>query len=285
MKRNKFRNAILNLAIVTLFLVVIVTGIYIFKYFVYSYNREKELNRVQELQEEMQEEVARSIDSKTNKDMQNDKEVQTDSSAKSQKKEMLLEYKKSKEKYPDMYGRIKIAGLTVKNVDFDFIVMHTPDEKDFYQDKNWEKEIVNPGTSIWIDWRTKDETENIIIYGHNLKDQTMFGGLRFYKEKEFYEKHKFIQFDTLYERRMYQIIAISSSIVYYDEEPADEEYLFYEHVELDTKEEFDDYIKNIKENAYYETGETAYYGDEIITLCTCDYNIPNERLLVVAKKI
>ena len=61
--------------------------------------------------------------------------------------------------------------------------------------------------------------------------------------------------------------------------------MFYEHIELNSEEEFDEYVSYMKENSYYQIDSTAEYGDEIITLCTCDYWAQDARLLVVAKKI
>ena len=129
-----------------------------------------------------------------------------------------------------------------------------------------------------------DETENTIIYGHCMKNRTMFGSLKDYKDSSFYDEHKYIEFDTIYEKATYEIISVSKGIAYYEKEP-ENEYLYYKHTELDTEEAFDAYIQNAKNNAYYETGVTAEYGDKLITLSTCDYWTKNARLYIVAKKI
>lgn len=74
--------------------------------------------------------------------------------------------------------------------------------------------------------------------------------------------------------------------MYYDEnEIPDDAYLFYQHTDLSTKEEFNDYIKNIKANAYFDSKMSPTYGDSIITLCTCDYVTENARLLVISREI
>jgi len=180
----------------------------------------------------------------------------------------------------DLYGWIKIEDTVI-----DYPVMHTPNEANFYIHKNWEKEESKAGTPF-VDVRTVEgETENTIIYAHNMKNRTMFGSLKDYKESSFYKEHKYIEFDTIYEEATYEIIAVSKAIIYYDKEPPKDEYLFYEHTELESEEAFCAYVDCIKENAYYETGVTAQYGDKLITLCTCDYWTANARLLVVAKKI
>lgn len=191
---------------------------------------------------------------------------------------ILPEYEELYNQNSDLFGWIKIDGTEIN-----YPVMHTPETPNFYINKNWNKEESISGT-ICLDYRTSDATENIILYGHNMKDMTMFGCLINYKFESYYEQHKYIEFDTIYEKATYEIIAVSKAVIYY-EDKKDDEYLFYEHVELDTKEEFDAYIQNAKQNSYYEISTTAEYGDQIITLCTCDYWTENARLLVIAKKI
>lgn len=193
---------------------------------------------------------------------------------------ILSEYEKLYEENNDLYGWLRIEETVI-----DYPVMHTPENPNYYIHKNWEKEESNAGTPF-VDTRTiLGETENTIIYAHNMKNRTMFGSLREYKDKTYYEKHKYIEFDTIYEKSKYEIIAVSKAVVYYEKEPPKGEYLFYEHTELGSKGEFDAYVKTAKENAYFETGVTAEYGDKLITLCTCDYWTDNARLLVIAKKI
>ena len=194
-------------------------------------------------------------------------------------KTILPEYEKLYEENSDLYGWISIDGTLI-----DYPVMHTPDEPNYYIHNNWNKETSKSGTPF-IDARTKSDTENVIIYGHNMKNRTMFGSLREYKEKSYFEEHKYIEFDTIYEKAKYEIISVSKAVIYYDEKAPEDEYLFYEHVELDTEEDFNKYIESAKENAYYDTGVTSEYGDSLITLCTCDYWTENARLIIVAKKI
>lgn len=195
---------------------------------------------------------------------------------------MLPEYQVLYEENNDLFGWIRIEGTKI-----DYPVMHTPENPNFYLHRSWEREESIQGT-IYIDDRTTEDTENIIIYGHHMRDGSMFGSLKkYYSEPGYYEEHKYIQFDTLYEHATYEIIAVSKAIVYYPEgpKPPEGEYLYYEHVELDSEEEFDAYINAIKQNAYFETGVTAQYGDQLITLSTCDYWTENARLIVVARKM
>ena len=195
-------------------------------------------------------------------------------------KSILPEYEELYKENNDLYGWI-----TIEDTVINYPVMQTPNSENlnFYINRNWDKEETRYG-SIYVDGRCDDETENLLIYGHNTIDGSMFGSLIDYKEKEYYEQHKYIIFDTIYEKGLYEIIAVAKGIVYYENRP-DDKYLFYEHIELNSEEEFNEYMNYLKDNSWYEINNNAVYGDQIITLCTCDYWTENARLLVVAKRI
>ena len=232
---------------------------------------------ISELQAKKSEEVVYTIiEEPTNAIQKSNKEAK-----KIEERNILPEYEKLYEENSDLYGWIKIEDTII-----DYPVMHTPklEDTNFYINKNWKKEESKLG-SIYIDGRCKDDSENLIIYGHNMKDKSMFGSLTKYKEKEYYELNKYIEFNTLYQKATYEVIAVSKAVVYYNQDVPQNEYLFYEHIELNSKEKFDDYMCYMKENSYYDIENNAKYGDKLITLCTCDYWTENARLLVVAKKI
>lgn len=127
--------------------------------------------------------------------------------------------------------------------------------------------------------------DNVVIYGHCMNDYSMFGRLASYNSKSFYESHKYIQFDTLYERHTYEIIAIfvtsgTSGVG-----------LTYHSVNnFKSEAEFNDFITAIKGGSskvytLYDIPTTAVYGDKLITLSTCNYSMEDGRLVVVAKRI
>lgn len=123
---------------------------------------------------------------------------------------------------------------------------------------------------------------NFVIYGHNMRDGSMFGDLDFYKDEDFFKEHSLISFDTLYEERTYEIVAVFLSRVYREDE---EVFKYYDFYEADTQEEFQDFYENIKSMSLYDTGVTAEYGDTFITLSTCAYHVEDGRLVVVAKRV
>lgn len=222
-------------------------------------------------------------DTQDEEDSDTEKQQQETQKHFTQDTQMIPELKELYAQNEDLYGWIKIEGTNIN-----YPVMFTPEDPNFYIDKNWEKQLSykGVGTVIWIDGRTTKESENVIIYGHNSKSYTTFRSLTEYRDsKQYYEEHKYIEFYTLYEKQTYEIISVSKAAAYNDEIP-EGEYSFYDHIELDSKEEFDTYLQNLEQNAYYQIETTAEYGDKLITLSTCDYWAKDiARLIIVAKKI
>lgn len=284
--KNKFRNILLYVSIIVFFCSII--------YIVYSkYTMNQDQQQFEKLQEAKENEVSSSLESnsiylKKNEDAEKKplESQNTDDDAEkvlletesiNREKSILPEYDELYQENQDLYGWIEIEDTVIN-----YPVMYTPNNPNFYLRRNWNKEYSVSGC-IFIDGRSNGETENIIIYGHNMDNETMFGTLNKYKEKEYYQEHKYIQFDTIYEKAIYEIIAVSKAIAYNN--VSEGEYSFYNNIELNSKEKFNEYISFIKENSYYEIESNTEYGCEIITLCTCDYWADNARLLVVAKKI
>ena len=177
----------------------------------------------------------------------------------------------------ELYGWIKIEGTNI-----DYPVMFKK-QSDYYINHNFYKEKNSAG-SIFIDKYNIVEPRdtNLILYGHNMKDGTMFHDLINYKEYDYYISHKNISFNTLTSEDNYEIIAVFLSKVYNVDEDV---FKFYKFYSAHNTESFNYYIDNVKALSLYDTGVTAEYGDELITLSTCEYSTDNGRFVVVAKKI
>ena len=175
---------------------------------------------------------------------------------------------------PDMVGWIKIEGTNIN-----YPVMQTPNEPNFYLKHNFEKEYSDLGTPYVQEDCDIAASDNLVIYGHHIKGQKMFGALEEYKSQSFYEEHKSVQFDTLTQHNEYEVIAVFKTVAY-----SAEGYRYYDFVNAENEDEFNAYVEKCKELALYDTGVTAEYGDRLITLSTCEYSAQNGRLVVVAKK-
>lgn len=195
---------------------------------------------------------------------------------------VIAKYVKLYKKNPDIIGWIKVDGTNM-----DYPVMQTQEDPEFYLRRNFEKEYSVSGVPF-LDAASDifKPTSNWLIYGHNMKDGTMFHDLLEYADPEFYEQHKRIKFDTIYKggQGEYEIVAAFYSQIY----PQDKKtFKYYQYAGMIGEEEFETYIKGIKDLAEYDTGVEAEYGDQLITLSTCSYHVPDKlgRFAVVAKRV
>lgn len=187
------------------------------------------------------------------------------------------------EKYKSLYMENgDVAGwLTVEGTKIDYPVMQCEDDE-YYLHHDFDGKDSKYGCLYVRERADLENGTNFVIYGHNMRDGSMFGELDLYLEEEFYREHPCLSFDTLFEERSYEILAVFRSQVYSDDADVFKYYQFYE---ADTKEEFDDFYENIKELSLYDTGVTAEFGDTFLTLSTCAYHVDNGRLAVVAKRV
>lgn len=122
----------------------------------------------------------------------------------------------------------------------------------------------------------------MIVYGHHMKNGTMFGSLGRYKKASYFRDHPVICFDTLTEEGAYEILGVFYSRVYTD---ADEGvFRYYQYTDLTAEEAFDAYVRQVKAASLYDTGVEAVYGDKLLTLSTCSYHTENGRFVVVARQ-
>ena len=173
-----------------------------------------------------------------------------------------------------LVGWISIPGTVM-----DYPVMQTPDTADYYLYKGFDRQYSRHGC-IYIkeDCDVFAPSDNLTIYGHRMGDGTMFNVLHEYADRDFYEDHRYITFNTLFTRHKYEIISvfrISSSVGH--------PFQYQNFVDAADEEEFQDFMDNCSAYALYDTGVSAAYGDKLITLSTCEYTRANGRLVVVAK--
>lgn len=204
--------------------------------------------------------------------------------------EILSKYKDLYEMNPDMIGWLTIDGTVI-----DYPVMQTMEDEsyylsyDFYGNKNKNGSLILDTDSVaGTGTKTCDyangtaPSTNLMIHGHTMKSGEMFGKLKLYADAEYGAEHNIICFDSLYEQREYELIAVFYSQVYYE---SDNVFKYYKFFRANTKEEFDDWYENIKAMSLYDTGVTAQFGDEFITLSCCSYHVEDGRFVVVGKRV
>lgn len=179
---------------------------------------------------------------------------------------------------PDIVGWIKIDGTVV-----DYPVVYTPDDESKYLYKDiYGKSDVN-GTLI-IDKRcTLDpRSDNIIIHGHNMAKGDMFHCLLEYEKKDYWEQHPTFTYADVNGQSTYEILGCFYDRIYYKWENVFKYYFFTDPA---TEEEFNEGIEYFKDLTPYDTGVTAKYGDNLITLSTCAYHTEDGRFVVVAREV
>lgn len=177
---------------------------------------------------------------------------------------------------PDMYGWI-----TIEDTRIDYPVMYTPEDPEYYLHRSFEKKYSISGVPF-IDGDCDAGCYNYIIYGHHMDHGSMFSALLDYKDEEFCKEHSRIIFDTIEEHGEYEVIAAFSSKVYKKAE--DGVFIWYNYTDLSDEEDFNEYIAGINSLKLYDTGVSAEYGDELVTLSTCGKN-SSVRFVVVAKRV
>lgn len=177
-----------------------------------------------------------------------------------------------------------LAGwIHIEDTNINYPVMHTPDNPNFYLKHGFDKEYSDYGCPyVQENCNVQLPSDNVILYGHHMKNGSMFADLEKFKNQDFWQEHKTFFFNTVTDRYEYEIISIFKTFVYSN---SPESFKYYHFVSAETPKDFSAYIDRCKELALYETGVSAEYGDKLITLSTCEYSRTNGRLIVVAKRI
>ena len=173
-----------------------------------------------------------------------------------------------------------VGWLHIDNTSVDYPVMFTPDEPEYYLRRAFDKTYSQSGTPF-ISKDSTIDSDFYIIYGHNMKNNTMFGTLDYYEKKSFWEENPHISFTTVTEQREYEVFAALETRVLYQDETG---YRYYFQVGDLTEEAFNELIGWFKQNALYDTGITPNYGEQIVVLSTCSYHTDNGRFIIAARR-
>ena len=176
----------------------------------------------------------------------------------------------------DVVGWIKIG-----NTNIDYPVMQNGD---YYLHRNIYKNYSSHGTPYLAEYCNIQYSDNLIIYGHHMNDNSMFAQLDNYKKHSFYENHKYIKFYSYYNgktiEKTYEVAIAFKTVVY-----SDKGFKYYNYTNFSDVQELNDFIENCRKLEFYNTGIDINYGDKLITLSTCEYSQKNGRIVVVAKQI
>lgn len=194
------------------------------------------------------------------------KYINTDSNEK-----FKIDFEKLKEMNSDTVAYIK-----VNNTNIDYVVVRGEDNK-YYLEHNFDKKSNKSGW-IFMDYNNKlDGTDkNIVIYGHNTIDKSMFGSLKYTIEPDWYKNENNYKLilatpDEVYTYQVFSTYKIDN-----------EEY--YITTSFASNEEFNKFIKTIKKRSKYNYGVEVTEDDQILTLSTCANN-GKKRVVLHAKRV
>jgi len=171
-----------------------------------------------------------------------------------------------------------VGWVTVDDTKINYPILQSSDNE-FYLTRNYKKEETRAG-SLFLDYRNDKKLENnknTIIYGHRMKDGTMFSGLKKYLDKAFFEKHKTIHLDSLYEGYELEVFSVYQTTTDF----------YYIETEFSSDNEYLDFVDLLEGKSLYDADMDIKPEDSIVTLSTCDYAIDSleGRLVVHAKLV
>jgi sortase B len=190
------------------------------------------------------------------------------------------EFVEPKEENPDIRGWIYIADTNIDNP------VYQAKDNDYYLSHNMNKESSRHG-ALFFDCNNiisaESSSKNLTIFGHNMRDKSMFGTLEYYRQLNFYKKNPIIKLKTLYQQNNYAIFAV---MITNASAKDDNGYVYnFTRGEFSSDEDFLGWIAQAKERSIINTGIEVQADDEILSLSTCCYDFDNARFVVMAKKL
>jgi len=185
------------------------------------------------------------------------------------------------EKYQSVYDMNSdfVGWVYIPDTPLNYPVMQTKDDPEYYLRRDFDKKYSDYGVPFMDFKCTVDKSDNIIIYGHNMLNKTMFSAVESYAKKSYWEAHPYVGFDTMNGFGTYQV-AICARI-----DLQNTDFYYTDTVNFANKQEFDDYMAKAKAHAGYDTGVSLEYGDKLLLLSTCEYQYDEGRYIIIAKKV
>ena len=170
----------------------------------------------------------------------------------------------------DVVGWVSVAGTVI-----DYPVVQAEDN-DFYLRRNIHGEKANAGT-IFMDYRSDAlaKEKHVILYGHHMRNGTMFKDLVKYNDETFFLEHGTVNFDTLYEEAEWEVFSVYVTNPNFN----------YRQTHFSTEEEYLKFIDMIADKSIYQKEMVFTPEDQILTLSTCTYVYDDARFVVHARRI
>lgn len=184
---------------------------------------------------------------------------------------------------PDFKGWIRLNNTKIDNP------IYQAENNMYYLDHNQKGEKSVYG-ALYFDCKnriTEEVTDkNLVIYGHEMRNGSMFGNLKKLKNLEFYKQNPVIQFSSLYRKAAWYDYKIFAVFVLNASKKDDNGYIYNIYrSKFSNEAEFEKWSSEAYERSVINTNVDVKLGDNIITLVTCSSDFKNSRLVVMAREV
>ncbi len=264
-KKKKRKLSVPLLAV--LLLCVAVLGVSVWQLSNIFIEYKKGTDEYEDLQQYVSEEPTLDETAAEAEDGETEEESETDPSAPEQVQRVAISELKAQNS--DTVGWIQIPGTQIS-----YPLMHTSDDS-YYLNHTFSKKLNSAGSIFMETLNSANFTDlHTIIYGHNMKNGSMFAGLKEYQSASYLVTHPNVYVDLADGTHAYQIFSV------YEAEADSDSYT----IGFAPDETYEEYLKTIKGRSLYDTSVTVTKEDSIITLSTCTKH-GEKRFLVHAKKL
>lgn len=189
----------------------------------------------------------------------------------------------------DVVGYIKIDGTPIDNV-----LLRGSDNFEYLDKKISGEE--NRAGELFLDWRNHFDdvdgeghlktpnSQNLVVYGHAMKDESMFGCLIKYRNtSDYYSDHPIIHLNSNYSHYTYKIFAV---FILDSEDKSETKFDCWNKLNFGGEQEFYDFVNEAKRRTIRTNDVDVKYGDQLLTLSTCDdYLGERGRLIIMARQV
>lgn len=168
-----------------------------------------------------------------------------------------------------------IAWINIQGTKLDYPVMHTPEQPEKYLRLDFHQKYSRHGVPF-LDGRSTLESDNLIIYGHNMKDGTMFAPMKKFLDQDFLREHSLIEFETGEAIRYFEIFALLTIDAYHP---------WYDFILNTQQEDYHRVVNSILKDNQYKTEINIEEDHRFLTLSTCYGKDRDGRMVIIAKEV
>lgn len=165
-----------------------------------------------------------------------------------------------------------VAWICIPDTAVDYPIMHTPKQPQKYLRMDFYGDYSQSGVPF-LDFRCTEGSTNLITYGHNMKNGTMYADIRYYADPSFCESHPVIEWETEEGVKNYTVFA-AAVVNKLDG--------WYDFINAESEDDYTQHIQTLADKALYVTDAIPKYGTRLLTLSTCYGGDSDSRLIVVA---